>query len=187
MKEQYSKLASKALKLAEHTAKRCSHNYVGTEHLLAGLLAVEEGTAGHLLIEAGVSQEKLLELIEKLVAPSSDVLLAEPQGYTPRAKQVLFAAEAEAERTQSREIGTEHLLLAMLKEYDCVGARLLHTLGINIQKLYIEIMKAMGIEGNFNQNSLKEDIQSSAGNTPMLNQFSRGHTEQAALGKLGRW
>ena len=184
MKEQYSKLASKALKLAEHTAKRCSHNYVGTEHLLAGLLAVQEGTAGHLLIEAGVSQEKLLELIEKLVAPSSDVLLAEPQGYTPRAKQVLFAAEAEAERMQSREIGTEHLLLAMLKEYDCVGARLLHTLGINIQKLYIEIMKAMGIEGNFNQNSLKEDIQSSAGNTPMLNQFSRDLTEQAALGKL---
>ena len=90
MKEQYSKLASKALKLAEHTAKRCSHNYVGTEHLLAGLLAVQEGTAGHLLIEAGVSQEKLLELIEKLVAPSSDVLLAEPQGYTPRAKQVLL-------------------------------------------------------------------------------------------------
>ena len=184
MKEQYSKLASKALKLAEHTAKRCSHNYVGTEHLLAGLLAVQEGTAGHLLIEAGVSQEKLLELIEKLVAPSSDVLLAEPQGYTPRAKQVLFAAEAEAERMQNREIGTEHLLLAMLKEYDCVGARLLHTLGINIQKLYIEIMKAMGIEGNFNQNSLKEDIQSSAGNTPMLNQFSRDLTEQAALGKL---
>ena len=184
MKEQYSKLASKALKLAENTAKRCSHNYVGTEHLLAGLLAVQEGTAGHVLTEAGVSQEKLLELIEKLVAPSSDVLLAEPQGYTPRCKQVLFAAETEAERMQSEEIGTEHLLLAMLKEYDCVGTRLLHTLGVNIQKLYIEIMKAMGIEGNFNQNSLKEDIQNSAGSTPMLNQFSRDLTEQAALGKL---
>ena len=84
-----------------------------------------------------MNQEKLLELIEKLVAPSSDVLLEEPQGYTPRARQVLAVAEAEAEQMDSEEIGTEHLLIAMLKEYDCVGARLLHTLGINIQKLYV--------------------------------------------------
>ena len=148
MKEQYSIWAKKALKQAEKTAKQYSHNYIGTEHLLAGLLAVREGTAGLVLTEAGVTEEKLFQLIEKLVAPSQITILEEPQGYTPRTKKVLARAKREAEKLDGREIGTEHILIAMLKEYDCVGTRLLHTMGINIQQLYIEIMKAMGKEGS---------------------------------------
>ena len=124
MKEQYSKWAKKALKLAEETAKKYRHNYIGTEHILAGLLAVEAGTAGLVLQEAGVTDEKLFGLIDKLVAPSGDVLLEEPQGYTPSAKTVLSLARLQAEALESREVGTEHILLAILKEYDCVGARL---------------------------------------------------------------
>lgn len=96
MKKQYSKWALKALKLAEETARKCSHNYIGTEHILAGLLAVKDGTAGEILAEAGITQQKLLELMEKLVVPSSDVLLEEPQGYTPRSRRVLDKAENEA-------------------------------------------------------------------------------------------
>ena len=101
MKKQYSKWALKALKLAEETARKCSHNYIGTEHILAGLLAVKDSTAGEILTEAGISLKKLLELMEKLVAPSSEVLLEEPQGYTPRSKKVLEKASEEATNTVS--------------------------------------------------------------------------------------
>ena len=80
MKNQYSKWTLRALKTAEQTAKSCNHNYIGTEHLLAGLLAGEETAAGILLKEAGVTKERLQNLIEKLVAPSQGVLLEEPQG-----------------------------------------------------------------------------------------------------------
>lgn len=186
MKEQYSKWAKKALKLAEETAKKYRHNYIGTEHILAGLLAVEAGTAGLVLQEAGVTDEKLFGLIDKLVAPSGDVLLEEPQGYTPSAKTVLSLARLQAEALESREVGTEHILLAILKEYDCVGARLLHTLGVNIQQMYGEILKATGKEGA----SLKEEFRPAGqkggqgSSTPMLDQFSRDLTSLAAQGKL---
>ena len=88
MKEQYSVWAKKALKQAEKIAKQYSH-YIGTEHLLAGLLAVEEGTAGLMLTEAGVTEEKLFQLIDELVAPSQTTTLERSQEYTPRTKRVL--------------------------------------------------------------------------------------------------
>ena len=105
-----------------------------------------------------------------------------PRGYTPRTKKVLARAKTEAEKLDGREIGTEHILIAMLKEYDCVGTRLLHTMGVNIQQLYTEIMKAMGKEGAVS----KEDFQRNPGksNTPMLDQYSRDLTEAAAQGRL---
>lgn len=186
MKNQYSKWALRALKTAEQTAKSCNHNYIGTEHLLAGLLAGEETAAGILLKEAGVTKERLQNLIEKLVAPSQGVLLEEPQGYTPRARKVLSLAEEEAERLESREVGTEHLLLAMLKEYDCVGARLLHTMGVNIQGLYAEALKTMGKEGTLTKEEAAGDFQKgiSKAATPMLAQFGRDLTEMAEQGLL---
>ncbi len=186
MREQYSVWAKKALKQAEKIAKQYSHNYIGTEHLLAGLLAVEEGTAGLMLTEAGVTGEKLFQLIDELVAPSQATMLEEPQGYTPRTKQVLERARAEAERLGDKETGTEHILIAMLKEYDCVGTRLLHTMGVNIQQLYTGIMKAMGKEGAISREDFQNGGQRSQGKsaTPMLDQFSRDLTEAAAQGKL---
>jgi Clp amino terminal domain len=144
MKKQYSKWALKALKLAEETARKCSHNYIGTEHILAGLLAVKDSTAGEILTEAGISLKKLLELMEKLVAPSSEVLLEEPQGYTPRSKKILEKASEEATNMESAEIGTEHILIAMLKETDCVGARLLHTMGAGNQKTVCRAYECYG-------------------------------------------
>ena len=186
MREQYSVWAKKALKQAEKIAKQYSHNYIGTEHLLAGLLAVEEGTAGLMLTEAGVTGEKLFQLIDELVAPSQATMLEEPQGYTPRTKQVLERARAEAERLGDKETGTEHILIAMLKEYDCVGTRLLHTMGVNIQQLYTGIMKAMGKEGAISREDFQNGGQRSQGKstTPMLDQFSRDLTEAAVQGKL---
>ena len=187
MKEHYSKQAMNVLKLAQSTAEQKKQNYVGTEHLLAGLLKEKTGTAGLVLTEAGVEEERLMELIDKLIAPGTDVMLENPQGYTPRAEKVIFRSKEEAARFQSKVTGTEHLLLAMLEEYDCVGTRLLHTLGINIQKLYLDVVKAMGKEYMIP----KEEIQNgnfmkhAEGNgTPVLDQYSRDLTQMAAEGKL---
>ncbi len=187
MKERYSKQAVSALKAAEKTAEGRSHNYVGTEHLLAGLLKETSGTAGLVLAEAGVEEKKLLALIDKLIAPQGDVVLENPQGYTPRAQRVLDKAREESGNLGGGVIGTEHILIAMLKEYDCVGTRLLHTLGINIQQLYLDVLKAMGKDKMIP----KEDLQSgnlmkasTGSQTPTLDQYSRDLTKMAADGKL---
>ena len=187
MKERYTQQAKNALKLAEKTAKDCNHNYIGTEHLLLGLLKSHSGTAGMVLTEAGADDGKVMALIEKLIAPPSDILLDTPPGYTPRLEKILEGGQREAANYHSDQVGTEHILLAMLKEYDCVGTRLLHTMGINIQKLYSDILVAMGEEGTLKKEDLQggKTIKSSAGSaTPTLDQYSRDLTEMARQGKL---
>lgn len=144
MREGYTSQAKKALAYAVKTAEKCGHNYVGTEHLLIGLLNVEDGTAGMVLTEFHVDAGQLTELIDRLIAPGGNTATESRPGYTPRVRRVLENAEAEAARFKSRAVGTEHLLIAILKESDCVATRLLFTMGINIQKLYSAILTAMG-------------------------------------------
>ena len=144
MREGYTSQAKKALAYAVRTAEKCGHNYVGTEHLLIGLLNVEDGTAGMVLSEFHVDAGQLTELIDRLIAPGGNTVTESRPGYTPRVRRVLENAEAEAARFKSRAVGTEHLLIAILKESDCVATRLLFTMGINIQKLYGAILTAMG-------------------------------------------
>ena len=147
MSTQYTNQAKTAVKYAEKTARRYKHSYIGTEHLLAGLLHEEEGTAGMVLRDMGISEERLMEMIRKLIAPEeSNVLTADRAGYTPRAARMLEGAVEEADDLRSEKIGTEHLLLAMLREVDCMGTRLLHTMGVNIRKLQNEVLSAMGEE-----------------------------------------
>ena len=117
MSTQYTNQAKTAVKYAEKTARRYKHSYIGTEHLLAGLLHEEEGTAGMVLRDMGISEERLMEMIRKLIAPEeSNVLNADRAGYTPRATRMLEGAVEEADDLRSEKIGTEHLLLAMLRE-----------------------------------------------------------------------
>ena len=141
MREGYTSQAKKALAYAVRTAEKCGHNYVGTEHLLIGLLNVEDGTAGMVLSEFHVDAGQLTELIDRLIAPGGNTVTESRPGYTPRVRRVLENAEAEAARFKSRAVGTEHLLIAILKESDCVATRLLFTMGINIQKLYGDTLK----------------------------------------------
>ncbi len=131
---QYTEQAKSAVKYAEKTARRYQHNYIGTEHLLAGLVHEEHGTAGMVLRDLGVSEEKLMELIDRFIAPSGEVMTISVQGYTPRAERLLAESVQEAENFHSTRVGTEHLLLAMLRMGDCVGTRLLHTMGMNIRE-----------------------------------------------------
>ena len=186
MSTQYTNQAKTAVKYAEKTARRYKHSYIGTEHLLAGLLHEEEGTAGMVLRDMGISEERLMEMIRKLVAPEeSNVLTADRAGYTPRAARMLEGAVEEADDLRSEKIGTEHLLLAMLREVDCMGTRLLHTMGVNIRKLQNEVLVAMGEEvSNPRDNGNARSRNEAATGTPTLDQYSRDLTEMARQGVL---
>lgn len=187
MQQRFTVQALNALKLAKKTAQSCGHTYIGTEHLLAGLLKEPEGTAGKVLEEFQVEEKRLMELIEKLIAPSSGTTMVKDPGYSPRTKRIIEGAAEDAEYMTGEAAGTEHLLLAMLKETDCVGTRLLHTMGVSIQKLFTAVLTAMGMD----REAISEEIQAvramnggKAAATPTLNQYSRDLTELAAEGKL---
>lgn len=190
MQNRFTKQAQTALNLAKTAASRFELGYIGTEHLLLGLLSETEGTAGRALEEFQVDGQKLVELIDKLVTPQDHTNLKENKGtpvYSPRTEKVLESAVAEAENMGLENAGTEHLLLAMLRETDCVGTRLLYTMGVNIQKLYATVLGAMG----YDNESIQEEFQaaramqnSGKGATPVLDQYSRDLTQMAAEGKL---
>lgn len=186
MKTQYTDQARTAIMYAEKMARKCGHSYIGTEHLLAGLIHEEQGTAGMVLRDLGITEAKLKEMIDKLIAPGSDVMTADTRGYTPRAERVLEESRQQAQDFRSVRIGTEHILLAILGELDCVATRLLHTMGIQIQKLHTELLIAMGEDSA----QAREDAGRKNGRnrmnpgTPVLDQYSRDLTELARQGKL---
>lgn len=133
----YTSKAANALKYAGKVAKKLHHSYIGSEHILLGLLRETDSMAGTILDGYGVYEEKIRELISQLIAPEATQAVMDPDGYTPRARRVLERAAQEAQALSSAQIGTEHLLLAILKEQDSVAARLLNTAGIDAQKMYI--------------------------------------------------
>ncbi len=186
MKRPYTEKAKKVMELAGKISRSMKHNYIGTEHLLVALLREGTGVAAKVLMEAGVDEEKLVELISNLIAPSSDVVLMEPDGMSPRIGTVIENAASEAERFKSREIGTEHLLLALVKEADCAAVRLLNTMGINLQKLYIDTLVAIGEDGNLSREDFQNGhpTQRSEHNTPTLDRYSRDLTALAKNGEL---
>ena len=187
MSKSYTQKAKRALDLAAKTSKVMQHNYIGTEHLLVGLIKEGTGVAAKVLLDAGVEEEKLINLIQDLIAPSAAVALKEPDGYSPKTEQVLDNAEKEADRFYCEEIGTEHILLALIKENDCAAVRLLNTLGTNLPKLFVEILVAMGEDPNQYKEELQETKTGRHRNTdatPMLNQYSRDLTQMAADGEL---
>ena len=135
MQDKFTRQAANALKLAKTTAQSCNHSYIGTEYILVGLLKEKEGTAGRILEEFNVEEDALRQLIEELIAPSEVLVTEKAPEYSPRALRVLERSVQEAENQKEAQAGTEHLLVAMLKETDCVATRLLYTMGVNIQKL----------------------------------------------------
>ena len=180
MKEKFTKQALNALSLAEKAARTYGHSYIGTEHLLLGLMREKEGTAGLILEEFAAEEDRLCKMIDKFVAPI-DMAAAkkEKPDYSPRARKIMTEAVQECEE----KAGTEHLLLVMLKETDCVATRLLHTMGINVQKLYSAVLSAMGKEGEGFSEELQTGREKNAA-TPTLDQYSRDLTALAAEGKL---
>ena len=190
MRKKFTKQAQTALTLAKAAAIDFELGYIGTEHLLLGLLSETEGAAGRVLEEFQVDGKKLVELIDKLVTPAEVGNVTEIEMkpvYSPRTEKVLESAVAEAQNSGCEKAGTEHLLLAMLRETDCVGTRLLYTMGVNIQKLYAAVLGAMG----YDNESIQEEFQAAkamqnpgGSPTPALDQYSRDLTQMAAEGKL---
>lgn len=187
MQTDYTQSARKALKLAERAAKSCHHSYVGSEHLLLGLVQEPDGTAGVILRNHKVEAKKLSELIAKLVAPDQIVLSAE-EGWSPRAQGILRDAEELAHFFEHKEIGTEHILFAILRDVECVATRLLHTLGVNLQKLCTDIVDVAGLPEDRYRELIRQAKAGAeegvSGNTPTLDQYSRDLTELAAAHKL---
>jgi ATP-dependent Clp protease ATP-binding subunit ClpC len=186
MHKKYTSQAGKVLELAAKLSRKLQHNYVGTEHILAGLLQERSGVAARVLSENHLEEKKLLELIEELISPGEGAVLLDADGYSPRTQRVLEAAEKEAEHFSSEEVGTEHLLLAIMKENESAAVRLLNTMSVNLQKLYIDLLVAMGEEGSYS----REELKSARGRkrnleaTPVLDQYSRDLTKLAMEGKL---
>ena len=187
MQEKFTRQAAEALSLAKKTAQSCRHTYIGTEHILLGLLKEPEGTAGKVMEEFGIEEESLMKLVEKLIAPPETNLMEREPVLSPRAKKIIESAAQEAEAFQEAFIGTEHLLLATLRETDCVATRLLHTLGVNIQKLYAGVLAAIGLDNEAISEEFRElkSMKNKKGSaTPVLDQYSRDLTAMAAEGKL---
>ena len=190
MRNKFTKQAQTALTLAKAAAIDFELGYIGTEHLLLGLLSETEGAAGRVLEEFQVDGKKLVELIDKLVTPAEVGNITEIEmkpSYSPRTEKVLESAVAEAQNSGCEKAGTEHLLLAMLRETDCVGTRLLYTMGVNIQKLYAAVLGAMGYDNESIQEEFQaaKAMQNPGGSlTPALDQYSRDLTQMAAEGKL---
>ncbi len=184
MRPQYTDKAKMALTLAERAARNLKQSYVGTEHILFGLLRENTGVAATVLMENGVDMQQLKELIKDLIAPESTVMLAERDGYSPRAEKVLEEAHRQAERFHSDKTGTEHILLALLKEGENVAVRLLNTMGISIQKLYVEVLTAMGEDKSLYKEDLGKKQNKKKNATSTLEQYSRDLTALAREGKL---
>ena len=181
----FTKKAEEALELAAEAASELGHTSVGTEHILLGLLRQGECVASEVLIENGADEERIVSILEQLISQDNNVNVAEPNSYTPRARRVLDQAAREAVRFKAQLIGTEHILIAIIKESESVALRLLNTIGVNIQKTYVDLLIAMGEDSS----AYKEDFQ---GNKPKnkknptatLDQYSRDLTKLAAEGKL---
>lgn len=186
MQTAYTAKAKKVIDIATRISKSLHHSYIGTEHILLGLLKEGTGVASQVLADNGVEYDKVLELIEELIAPGNAVAVLE-DGLSPRAAHVLEVSKAEAARFHSEKIGTEHLLIAMIKETECVASRLLNTLSVNVQKMYVDTLIAMGEDVSQYKDEFqngKPGKRKNAEGTPSLDQFSRDLTELARDGKL---
>ncbi len=183
MQSQFTDKAQEALNYASKFAGRLKQGYVGTEHILAGLLKEPAGVAHKVLTDNGVELSQVLDMIQELIAFDSGVSLKEREGYSPRAEKILEEAHRQAARFGQKETGTEHILLAIIKEGENVAVRLLNTLGVNVQKLYADTLTAIGQDGSL----YKEDLgrkASGKGRPSALNQYSRDLTAMAKDGRL---
>ena len=178
----YTEQAKEALKIAGTIAKELEHPYVGTEHLLLGLRKVYSGVAGQVLANNGVQEENIEKVIEELISPTSMLGVESCPEYSPRLEYILEEGKVEALRFREAEIGTEHLLLALLGDVDCVAMRILLTLNINPQKILRDILAVLGIEPKEYQEEISAG--SNKKKTDVLEQYGVDLTQKAAEGKL---
>lgn len=181
MQNYYTKQAEQVIKYAGAMAKKLKHPYIGTEHLLLGLRKEYTGVAGQILAINNVDEEKILRLMDELIAPADNALNVEQPKESPRLEFILDNSRKEAQHLHTRSVGTEHLLMAIIHDVDCVAARILTTLNINLQKILADILNAVGIDPKEYQEEMQED---SKGRSSAVEQFCTDLTAEAAEGRL---
>lgn len=181
MHRTFTKQAERAVRYAAKTAGEMKHPYIGTEHLLLGLLQEYSGVAGQVLAGNGVEEEKVLRLMDELIMPRTEVLPGRKPEESPRYLDILDSSEAEAHRLHMTEVGTEHLLLSILKDVDCVAARILITLNIDLRKIFQDILNAVGADAREYQEELQDE---GRGGHSAMEQFCTDMTARAEAGKL---
>ncbi len=184
MFEQYTERAAKVLKQAGKVSEELGQNYVGTEHILIAILRDSGCAAAQLLAERKVEEKTVLELIRDLISPEGGVAVADHGGFTPRAEKVLKAAEQEAARFHERLTGTEHILIAMLKDVECAASRLLNTMNVNVKELYSAMLDSMGKTGQDYREEFARSGRGQSRGTQTLDQYSRDLTQLARERKL---
>ena len=173
---EFTKTTKRVLNIATEESGRFGHTYVGTEHILLGLLIEKNGLAHSMLVVHGIDEQTVRKMIEQNIDTGSDVLTVEANGYSPSAKRILKSAETEAEALHADKVGTEHILISILKDRDCLAIRILNTIkGINLKKMYVDLVNAIGASDK----SLKIKKFDPLSNTPILDQFSNDLTEYA--------
>lgn len=185
MQSGFTKKAEEALKNSATTAYAYGHSSIGSEHILIGLMQTDESVAQTVLLKNEVDLERFEEMVSQLMHPDNMAEYSEPESYTPRAAGILNMAAREARRFKAQLVGTEHILIAMLKDSECVATKLLATMGCNIQKIYVDVMMAVGDANNYG--AYKDEISNKnkkKSPTATLDQYSRDLTKLATEGKL---
>ena len=178
----FTNKAKKVIEISNNISIELGHNYIGTEHILYGLAKEGEGIAAKVLLNKGITLEKIVKKIEEIVGKGNEI--EETLGFTPRTKRILENAFLETKKIGSNFIGTEHLLLAILKESDCLAVKIILELNVEIPKIYNEIAKVVNeeeIDNDINKKLSKSVGGSSA--TPTLNQYGDDITAKAEEGK----
>lgn len=183
MQSQFTDKAQNALAQASRCARSLKQGYIGTEHILVGLLKEDTGVAAKVLADNGVETEQVMDMIRDLIAFENGVAVKDREGYSPRAARILEEAHHQAARFGQKQTGTEHLLLALIKEGENVAVRLLNTLGANVQKIYVDTLIAIGQDGNLYKEDLGKKGDRKAKQST-LEQYSRDLTALAREGKL---
>lgn len=185
MRDNYTKSAQEAIRLAKSASRHNKQNYTGTEHLLLGLIAEPDGVASKVLRDNNCTLERLNDMISQLNIKSANLALLDHEGFSPRCQKIMRIAGNLAERFHSDQVGTEHLLLAIITEGENIALKLIETLGINPAKLYFETLAAIGEDPAAHKDDLQGgDTSSDSQNQRILPQYSRDLTKLAREGKL---
>ena len=186
MKYKFTNSAEIALEIANEIAAKLGHNYIGTEHLLYGLVEEANGVASKVLANQGITSAEVLKEIEDLIGINEEASITDIDaiGFTPRTKRVIENAFMEARRLNSQYIGTEHLLVGIMREGDSVAVRIMMNLNVNPQKLYNEIVKTINETDSKEQGAKRGSNRGSFNSTPTLNQYGSDLTKRATEGKL---
>ncbi len=178
----FTNRAKKVIEIANDKSIELGHNYIGTEHILYGLVKEGEGVASKVLTNKGITPEKVLKEIQEMLGNGKQI--QESLGFTPRSKRILENAFIEARRIGYNYIGTEHLLLAILKEEDSIATKIILELNVEIPQIYNEIAKVINEEVDIENNREIKNNKYKNSQTPILNQFGEDITQKAEEGKF---